>query len=586
VRTDKMLNKVLLNSLLVTPAVLGAAVFASSAIAADSTSVSDSATALTTEVSAPVATENFVPSIAPAEVAAATVEPATSVVESTAEVSTEAPVVELTAIETPAIVSQVPAAEQSTPSVASLEQVMQYGNEGTDSMGQVTSISQLSDVLPTDWAFQALQSLVERYGCIAGYPDGTYRGNRAMTRYEFAAGLNACMDRVSELIAEGLANAVTREDLAALERLQQEFAAELATLRGRVDSLEARVTELEANQFSTTTVLRADAIFMQTAAFGQDDVFDDQAVFLNRVRLNFDTSFTGEDLLRTRLHAGRFPNFDSDSVGFSISPDNGDDITVSDFYYTFPLGDRITATVAANGVSVDELVASTISPFDSGALGSVSNFGFPQQYDQADAGSGAGAGAIIQLTDNLSLDFGYIASTAANNDSGNGLFNGSYSAIGQLTFLSGRLDAALTYVHAYRNDGGDDFVGNGGNAATSNTYGGQFNFRLNDTIEIGGGGGVTDVQGGGSSSDYDLWTYQGTLAFNDIGGEGNLLGILAGVPPYVGGGDTGFLVEGFYRYRLNSNIALTPSVIWLADPFNNNDLDDTIIGSLRTTFTF
>lgn len=46
------------------------------------------------------------------------------------------------------------------------------------SAGQVTSVSQLSDVQPTDWAFQALQSLVERYGCIAGYPNGTYRGNR------------------------------------------------------------------------------------------------------------------------------------------------------------------------------------------------------------------------------------------------------------------------------------------------------------------------------------------------------------------------------------------------------------------------
>ena len=39
-----------------------------------------------------------------------------------------------------------------------------------DAMAQVTSVSQLSDVQPTDWAFQALQSLVERYGCIAGYP--------------------------------------------------------------------------------------------------------------------------------------------------------------------------------------------------------------------------------------------------------------------------------------------------------------------------------------------------------------------------------------------------------------------------------
>ncbi|WP_237395441.1 iron uptake porin, partial [Okeania sp. KiyG1] len=78
--------------------------------------------------------------------------------------------------------------------------------EVVDPMGQVTSVSQLSDVQPTDWAFQALQSLVERYGCIAGYPDGTFKGNRAMTRYEFAAGLNACLDRITELVAAATAD--------------------------------------------------------------------------------------------------------------------------------------------------------------------------------------------------------------------------------------------------------------------------------------------------------------------------------------------------------------------------------------------
>ena len=104
-----------------------------------------------------------------------------------------------------------------------------------DALAQVTSVSQLSDVQPTDWAFQALQSLVERYGCIAGYPDSTYRGNRALTRYEFAAGLNACLDRVNELIAAATSETVTREDLATLQRLQEEFAAEVVTLRGRVD---------------------------------------------------------------------------------------------------------------------------------------------------------------------------------------------------------------------------------------------------------------------------------------------------------------------------------------------------------------
>ena len=177
-------------------------------------------------------------------------------------------------------------------------------SEETGSMGQVTSVSQFSDVQPTDWAFQALQSLVERYGCIAGYPNGTYRGNRALTRYEFAAGLNACLDRVNELIATATADIITREDLATLQRLQEEFSAELATLRGRVDALEARTAELEANQFSTTAKLKGEAIFAISNAFGDEQVgggdLDSNVAYTDRVRLKFDSSFTGKDKLRVR----------------------------------------------------------------------------------------------------------------------------------------------------------------------------------------------------------------------------------------------------------------------------------------------
>ena len=80
----------------------------------------------------------------------------------------------------------------------------------SSSREQVTSITQFSDVYPTDWAYQALSNLIERYGCVAGYPNGTYRGNRAMTRFEAAALLNACLDRVTEVTDE-------------LKRLMKEF---------------------------------------------------------------------------------------------------------------------------------------------------------------------------------------------------------------------------------------------------------------------------------------------------------------------------------------------------------------------------
>jgi Carbohydrate-selective porin, OprB family/S-layer homology domain len=193
----------------------------------------------------------------------------------------------------------------------------------TVDVAQVTSVSQLSDVRPTDWAFTALQSLVERYGCIAGYPDSTFRGAKALARYEFAAGLNACLDKINEIISAGLADKVSKEDLATLQKLQEEFAAELATLRGRVDALDAKTAKLEEQQFSTTTKLSGLAFFNVTGATASGDVLREtgarnpvtgrpitakatrpNVTFGYYLFLNLNTSFTGKDLLVTQLVTG------------------------------------------------------------------------------------------------------------------------------------------------------------------------------------------------------------------------------------------------------------------------------------------
>lgn len=249
-------------------------------------------------------------------------------------------------------------------------------------MAQVTSVSQLSDVQPTDWAFQTLQSLVERYGCIAGYPDGTYRGNRALTRYEFAAGLNACLDRVNELIATATTDLVTKEDLATLQKLQAEFSSELASLRGRVDALEVQASELEANQFSTTTKLTGNVFVNLTGAFADGTVLaegenafrtqprtatpllrqidDDPNITLsNYIFLNFNTSFTGRDSLVTQLVAGngRSPANEFVSAGLyntfgtpytdqTGTPTSGiNSVYLRELFYSFPIGDNIQVAV-------------------------------------------------------------------------------------------------------------------------------------------------------------------------------------------------------------------------------------------------
>lgn len=93
---------------------------------------------------------------------------------------------------------------------------------------QVTSVSQFVDVEPTDYYFQALQSLYERYGCVTAYPDKTFRGNKPLTRGEFAIQLNSCLDRVNELIAIATATA------SSAMHDQEE-----------IDKLESRVTQLQ-----------------------------------------------------------------------------------------------------------------------------------------------------------------------------------------------------------------------------------------------------------------------------------------------------------------------------------------------------
>jgi Carbohydrate-selective porin, OprB family/S-layer homology domain len=257
------------------------------------------------------------------------------------------------------------------------------------SMDQVTSVSQLTDVKPTDWAFQALQSLVERYGCISGYPDRTYRGNRALTRYEFAAGLNACMDRVNELIAAATNDMASKEDLATLQKLQEEFAAELATLRGRVDAVEAKVGTLEKQQFSTTTKLFGSVwVNVTGATAGKDVRFEGPAgsegntegrFFATRTGgqpttltavdpeitesflawLTLVTSFSGKDQLVTQLASGngRSPYNQYASAGFynasgvpffdqTAGTTNGStSVIVRELFYSFPVSDAVKLTV-------------------------------------------------------------------------------------------------------------------------------------------------------------------------------------------------------------------------------------------------
>ena len=521
-----------------------------------------------------------------------------------------------------------------------MRRVEQYGQYGkNNSHNQVTNVNQLRDVSPTDWAYEALRSLVDRYSCIAGFPNQTYRGSQPLTRYEFAAGLNSCLNQIERLIAAQ--GSIGQEDLDAIARLSQEFEAELATLGGRVDELESRTALLEDRQFSTTTKLAGEAIFGIASVFGGsneeliaengDDEIDRVPVFGYRTRLELETSFTGEDLLFTRLSTGNFPAFADETgtfqgeIAFAEPADN--DIGLEVLLYNRPIGENTNILIGAIGLAADD-IANTVSVLDGdGGSGAISAFGTRSPIYLPPGETGLGI--THSFGDKLELSAGYLAGEASDPLDGSGLFNGSYSALGQLTITPfEKLTVALTYVNGFNQSdtgvgsdlaniksltaAGAEFdplnpeVFENGVPTSNNSYGAQFSFALSDRIIIGGWGGLSKVRtldeftadgqiiGRGSQN---IWNWAATLAFPDLIKEGSLGGIIVGMEPWVGSSsidaagfdednETSLHAEAFYQYQLNDNIAITPGVIYVNNPNNNEDNDDLFIGTVRTTFSF
>lgn len=452
----------------------------------------------------------------------------------------------------------------------------------------VTSVSQLSDVQPTEWAFTALQSLVERYGCIAGYPDKTFRGQRALSRYEFAAGLNACLDKVNELLSSGLADKVGKEDLATLQKLQEDFAIELTALRGRVDAVEARTAALEAQQFSTTTKLSGEAIIGLSGATGGNTnagfAGSTNVTMNNRVRLNLMTSFTGKDVLITGLQAynlggganslqgalgygdaaglsasnvrlGYEPQFPGTNVSGSFGnqvPANS--VNLYKLLYITPVADKFTMFAGTNAEVSDAFPA--ISPFASEGQGSISRFG--QGYNAAvrvsggTSGTGLAAAVGFIWTPSEQVDFralyGSINASLPSNQGfpntpvGAGFFGGSTIISTQLTLKpTSNLDIGLNYANSYHQI---NILGTGlaaadigsisGGAVTEpirlNSVGATLTWRFLPKVafNISGAWIFSDLVNVDASTTFTSWMTG--FHFSDVFKEGNTAGLIFGQP--------------------------------------------------------
>ncbi|MGB3203487.1 MAG: iron uptake porin [Crinalium sp.] len=494
-------------------------------------------------------------------------------------------------------------------SAESLTDQAQAGREevlpNNNGLEQINSGSELADVQPTDWAYQALRSLIERYQCISVPRDGRFRGNEALTRYEFASGLNSCLDKITQLIGVGNTNQVPELDLATIKKLQADFSTELASLRTRLDTVDARTTALQANQFSTTTKLSGFVSFNLTSATAGDSIKaegispllpiaaripgtnqpvvrnitpDTSTTFGSLTWLTLNTSFTGRDVLITTLAAANSQSpanefvsaglFNSVGVPFfdqTSTPNLGQsDVVVRNLFYSFPVNNSVRLTV---GPKIDWAYYFDFNRFTLPFNGRSS---FNSTLGTLLTSTVRGAGAVVEWNINKQLEFhaGYLGESneflpgsRPAVDPSKGLFDGTHTITAELTFKpSQAANIRLLYQHSYLNQIfgviaskpiigiADDGFGDPVNDATADTFGVNFDWLINKNLGVFGRYYYSTTQidpviPGRPSGDINAQSIQAGLAFPDLGKQG-ALGTLSFVIPFDVKDGRQFLASG------------------------------------------
>jgi Carbohydrate-selective porin, OprB family/S-layer homology domain len=463
-------------------------------------------------------------------------------------------------------------------------------------------VAELSDVKPTDWAYQSLQSIVERYGAIAGYPDKTFRGNRPLSRYEFVAALSAAIPKVD------LSSFATKEDLEDIQRLQAEFARELAAVKGTVSRLERIIQPVSETTKLTGEVIIAPIVIGKAEKANDDEPTDSEFTVSSRLKLNFLTNLGGRNLLRTALKANNIPAIQratgTDMTRLSFQGDSGNRLELDELSLRSRLHKRVTLLGFAAGGSLNKFTE-TLNPFlNSSGEGSISRFG--QRNPIYRQGGEVGLGFSFQLSKAVGLDVGYLADKV--NDPRIGVSDAAYGAIAQLTIeFSKTAGLGLTYIRSFNsldtNTGSDranDPFDNKSDAVVADSLGLGTAIGLSKNLALSGWVGFSrataqDLPGNPSAN---IFNWAVTLAVPNLGQEGNLLGFVIGQPPKVMANDfqrkgkpyedqgSSLHLETFYRIRLGKDISMTPGLLIITRPEHSPDNDTIFVGTLRTTFSF
>jgi hypothetical protein len=468
---------------------------------------------------------------------------------------------------------------------------------------------------------ESLQNLNSRYNCSKTKVDSTASAE------QINLAVAECLEAMEVKIAADPAS-VTSEDLNQLKALAQSFRSEAGALSDRLTKVEERIAQQPTDNFSTTTKLVGEVIVAANDVFGNSTGATNTTIS-NRVRLNFRTSFTGKDMLITRLQARNTTSFSGATaantplVRLGFEGDEGNAEYIHLLQYQFPIGANTRVTANTVGNEPDSYLGKNFNPVLAPAgTGAISRFG---RFNPIYRLSGEGAGATIdhKFSSQFGVAVGYgipkatftdgIANDPENGVNGGGIFNGSNLFFSQLSYSPNEnLDLGLLYARSYH-AGGAGVTGGTGSAFANSPFGAvpttanHFSLlastKLSPTVVLSGWAGLTNANSetpaGGSA---DSWNAAATLAFNDVGGKGSTLGFVLGVPPNVTGSsvgrrdrDTPFHLETFYKYKVSDNLSITPGLVMILNPNVGgatptgaaSSANSTLfLGTIRTTFSF
>jgi len=192
-----------------------------------------------------------------------------------------------------------------------------------------------------------------------------------------------------------------------------EVSEDIATLKGRVDGLEVQHNELEAGAFSDTTTMDGKAVMWIGAVDGGNEIGGSETTQTGYTyTMNLNTSFTGDDNLYVRLKAGdNGAQWANRSTYHIETKDTGDAFRVDKMWYTFPIGEKITAFVGPRIENYYMYITPSIykpGALKSFKLGGNSNFGastdvgFGFKYE-TDGGFGFASNMVDKNADSTGL---------------------------------------------------------------------------------------------------------------------------------------------------------------------------------------